>query len=187
MFHGPTRAWVTPTTCTLFATLFYLSRPSLTLIWSSVCPSTSHQVVFFLTNAVSAGFDAAEGDEIGGCFVTPACYAHMTHALMALAGGKVVVCLEVSQLTASYYGRESLSVCQGGYNLEAISECAVAVTKTLMGEPPDRLKLTAPSKLAIEDVHKVMRRQAPYWFCLSAYGPNRGASCSSVLGRHITY
>lgn len=45
--------------------------------------------------AVSAGFDAAEGDEIGQCHVTPACYAHMTHALMALARGKLVVCLEV--------------------------------------------------------------------------------------------
>ncbi|KAI9748600.1 MAG: Histone deacetylase hda1, partial [Lichina confinis] len=116
-------------------------------------------------NAVSAGFDAAEGDEIGACFVTPACYAHMTHALMALAGGKVVVCLE------------------GGYNLQSISNCALAVTKTLMGEAPERLKLTAPSKLAIEDVHQVMRRQSPYWFCLSAYGPTR--DFSSVGGKRM--
>lgn len=45
---------------------------------------------------VSAGFDAAAGDELGGCFVTPPCYAHMTRMLMNLAGGKVAVCLEVS-------------------------------------------------------------------------------------------
>jgi histone deacetylase 6 len=44
---------------------------------------------------VAAGFDAAAGDELGGCFVTPACYAHMTHMLMTLANGKVAVCLEV--------------------------------------------------------------------------------------------
>lgn len=44
---------------------------------------------------VAAGFDAAAGDELGGCFVTPACYAHMTHMLMTLAAGKVAVCLEV--------------------------------------------------------------------------------------------
>ena len=56
-------------------------------------------------NAVSAGFDAAEGDEIGACFVTPACYAHMTHALMTLAGGKVVVCLEVG-LVVGHHRRE---------------------------------------------------------------------------------
>jgi hypothetical protein len=46
-------------------------------------------------SSVAAGFDAAAGDELGGCFVTPACYAHMTHMLMTLANGKVAVCLEV--------------------------------------------------------------------------------------------
>lgn len=45
---------------------------------------------------VSAGFDAAAGDTLGGCFVTPPCYGHLTHMLMSLADGKVVVCLEVS-------------------------------------------------------------------------------------------
>jgi len=44
---------------------------------------------------VSAGFDAAAGDTIGGCMVSPAGYAHMTHMLMSLSGGKLVVCLEV--------------------------------------------------------------------------------------------
>lgn len=48
-----------------------------------------------LTGAVASGFDAAVGDELGGCFVTPSCYAHMTHMLMSLANGKVSVCLEV--------------------------------------------------------------------------------------------
>ena len=49
-----------------------------------------------LIGVVAAGFDAAIGDQLGGCFVSPACYAHMTHMLMSLASGKVVVCLEVS-------------------------------------------------------------------------------------------
>ncbi len=44
---------------------------------------------------VSAGFDAAEGDPVGDCNVTPAGYAHMTHLLSALAGGRMVVVLEV--------------------------------------------------------------------------------------------
>lgn len=44
---------------------------------------------------IAAGFDAAVGDQLGGCFVTPTCYAHMTHMLMSLAEGKLVVCLEV--------------------------------------------------------------------------------------------
>lgn len=47
---------------------------------------------------VSAGFDAAAGDPIGECFVTPTGYAHMTHQLMGLAGGKVVAILEVCTL-----------------------------------------------------------------------------------------
>lgn len=44
---------------------------------------------------VSAGFDAAEGDILGGCNVTPNGYAHMTHMLAGLAGGRMAVALEV--------------------------------------------------------------------------------------------
>jgi histone deacetylase 6 len=44
---------------------------------------------------VSAGFDAAEGDDLGECLVTPTGYAHMTHLLSGLAGGRLVVALEV--------------------------------------------------------------------------------------------
>lgn len=50
-------------------------------------------------STVAAGFDAARGDQLGGCFVTPECYAHMTHMLMSLAGGKIVACLEVGEST----------------------------------------------------------------------------------------
>lgn len=49
----------------------------------------------FIQFSVSAGFDAAEGDDLGGCHVSPGCYAHMTHMLVSLAGGKVVAALEV--------------------------------------------------------------------------------------------
>lgn len=97
---------------------------------------------------ISAGFDAAAGDELGGCFVTPPCYAHMTHMLMNLAGGKVAVCLE------------------GGYNFKSISKSALAVTRTLMGEPPDRLSNVTASKLAVETVELVKREQSKYWQCL---------------------
>lgn len=47
---------------------------------------------------VSAGFDAAWGDDLGECFVTPTGYAHMTHMLSGLAGGRLVVALEVGYL-----------------------------------------------------------------------------------------
>lgn len=44
---------------------------------------------------VSAGFDAARGDPLGGYQVTPECYAHLTHQLLSLAAGRVLVILEV--------------------------------------------------------------------------------------------
>lgn len=97
---------------------------------------------------ISAGFDAADGDELGGCFVTPGCYAHMTHMLMSLAGGKVAVCLE------------------GGYNLKAISQSALAVARTLMGEPPPKMDVPRIDKNAAKVLAKVQAIQAPYWECM---------------------
>ena len=97
---------------------------------------------------ISAGFDAADGDELGGCFVTPPCYAHMTHMLMSLADGRVAVCLE------------------GGYNLRAISNSAVAVAKTLMGEPPPKMEVPKINKEAARMLAKVQAHQAPYWECM---------------------
>ncbi|OAP64896.1 hypothetical protein AYL99_00868 [Fonsecaea erecta] len=94
---------------------------------------------------VASGFDAAAGDELGGCFVSPPCYAHMTHMLMSLAGGRIAVCLE------------------GGYNFRAISKSALAVTRTLMGEPPDRLHATAATQAGLETVAQVRNIQSKYW------------------------
>ncbi|KAL5114205.1 Histone deacetylase hda1 [Pleosporales sp. CAS-2024a] len=99
---------------------------------------------------ISAGFDAAEGDILGGCFVTPAAYGHMTHMLMRLARGKLVVCLE------------------GGYNLRSIARSALAVTRVLMLEPPDRLQedLPAPKDSAVYTIEKVKRQHSRYWKCM---------------------
>lgn len=97
---------------------------------------------------ISAGFDAAAGDDLGGCYVTPGCYSHMTHMLMSLANGKVAVCLE------------------GGYNLRAISRSALAVAKTLMGEPPERIDIPPLNEKAARDIQNVKEYQAPYWQCM---------------------
>ena len=43
---------------------------------------------------ISAGFDAAEGDFLGKCLVTPAGYAALTQRLKRHAGGKLVAVLE---------------------------------------------------------------------------------------------
>jgi Histone deacetylase domain len=69
---------------------------------------------------VSAGFDAARGDPLGGCDITPRGYAMMTSRLRELAGGRMVVVLE------------------GGYNLLALAQSVEAVVRILYGEqlPP---------------------------------------------------
>lgn len=105
---------------------------------------------------VSAGFDAAAGDELGGCNVSPACYAHMTHMLMSLAKGRVAVCLE------------------GGYNFRAISRSALAVTRTLMGEPPDRLEPTRATDTAVKVIEQVKRIQSQFWRCMYPKAPTSG-------------
>ena len=107
---------------------------------------------------VSAGFDAAQDDMLGGCLVSPAGYAHMTHQLMALAQGNLVVALE------------------GGYTLDAISRSALAVVRTLLGDPlPPLPRGTACSLAAADTVRRVIRAQAPYWVSLRTaleYGPS---------------
>lgn len=95
--------------------------------------------------AVSAGFDAADGDHIGQCNVTPPAYGHMTHMLCALAGGKVVVALE------------------GGYNFESISRSSLAVASVLLGETPPDLGPLQVSEVATEVVSQVARVQSKYW------------------------
>ncbi|PGH21333.1 hypothetical protein AJ80_03384 [Polytolypa hystricis UAMH7299] len=118
---------------------------------------------------ISAGFDAAAGDELGGCFVTPPCYAHMTRMLMNLAGGKVAVCLE------------------GGYNFKSISKSALAVTRTLMGEPPDRLFASSASRAAVSTVRKVAMIQAEHWRCMYPKGPSesfKGARVHDIIRQY---
>ncbi|KAF9529381.1 histone deacetylase clr3 [Crepidotus variabilis] len=94
---------------------------------------------------IAAGFDAAAGDELGECDVTPAGYAHMTHMLAGLAGGRMVVALE------------------GGYNLKSISDSALAVTQILLGQAPEQLPPLQACEQATETVWLVARQQSKYW------------------------
>ncbi|KAJ9109114.1 hypothetical protein QFC21_000442 [Naganishia friedmannii] len=94
---------------------------------------------------ISAGFDAADGDTLGQCKVTPVGYAHMTYMLSALAEGKLVVALE------------------GGYNLNAISNSAEAVARVLLGEPVPPLPPLQASDIATEVMYQVAKMQSKYW------------------------
>ncbi|ORX58944.1 Arginase/deacetylase [Hesseltinella vesiculosa] len=98
---------------------------------------------------VSAGFDAADGDEIGMCHVTPEGYSQMTHLLTGLANGRLVMALE------------------GGYNLEATASSAVACMQVLAGEPPRPLKNTTPSISAVKTVADVKNVQKAFWSSLA--------------------
>ena len=100
---------------------------------------------------VSAGFDAADGDLLGGMRVTPDGFAAMTARLRSLAGGRVVLALE------------------GGYNLAAISACAASCLGVLLGEDGFREPRSPAILPAAERVlGEVLQAQVPYWPRLDA-------------------
>ncbi|KAH7549304.1 hypothetical protein JRO89_XS13G0012000 [Xanthoceras sorbifolium] len=100
---------------------------------------------------ISAGFDAARGDPLGCCDVTPAGYAQMTHMLNAFSGGKLLVILE------------------GGYNLRSISSSATSVIKVLLGENPGcELDHCVPSKAGLQTVLEVLKIQTNFWHSLES-------------------
>ncbi|XP_050376901.1 histone deacetylase 5 [Argentina anserina] len=67
---------------------------------------------------VSAGFDAAIGDPLGGCRITPYGYSVMLKKLMNFANGKIVLALE------------------GGYNFESIAKSMLACVEVLLEDKP---------------------------------------------------
>ncbi|CCD25841.2 histone deacetylase HDA1 NDAI_0G00650 [Naumovozyma dairenensis CBS 421] len=118
---------------------------------------------------ISAGFDAADGDTIGQCHVTPSCYGHMTHMLKSLARGNMAVVLE------------------GGYNLDSIAISALSVAKILIGEPPDELPDVTrdPKPEVIEMIDKVLRIQSKYWKCFKSKFGNAGCDFQEQINNSI--
>jgi histone deacetylase 6 len=96
---------------------------------------------------LSAGFDAAAGDPLGGCRVSPAGYAHMVALLRPLA--PLVVLLE------------------GGYNLRATAESVEACVRVLAGErPPPLPRGAAPTAVGLAGIGQALAAQRRYWRCL---------------------
>lgn len=110
---------------------------------------------------VSAGFDAAAGDPIGDCKMTPQGYAQLTHILMGAApGGKVMLCLE------------------GGYNISVVAKCAESCIRTLLGCPPisrssgsnqQQSSPKPPSKISDSAIQSVIKNHCRYWKCLRPF------------------
>jgi histone deacetylase 6 len=94
---------------------------------------------------VSAGFDAASGDPLGGMEVSPAGFAHLTARLTGLAGGRLVLALE------------------GGYNLAAIAASTEACLRVLLGEAPPSLEPGDPTPRTVRILEQVLAAQRPFW------------------------
>ena len=94
---------------------------------------------------ISAGFDCASGDQLGGVHVTPFGFNYMTRKIMEYANGKIAIALE------------------GGYNLDAISVSAVACLEGLLNEPPRTKEVQRVSAIAIEAVRQTIEAHKPFW------------------------
>ncbi len=94
---------------------------------------------------VSCGFDAAEGDLLGGMHLSEDGYAAMTERVASLAGGRLVLALE------------------GGYSLEAIAAAAAACTRVLLGESPPPLAPGLPNAAAERVIRQTIEAQRPFW------------------------
>uniref|UniRef100_A0A674PBY7 Histone deacetylase n=1 Tax=Takifugu rubripes TaxID=31033 RepID=A0A674PBY7_TAKRU len=114
---------------------------------------------------VSAGFDAAEGNPapLGGYKVSAKCFSFLTHQLMSLAGGRVVLVLE------------------GGHDLTAICDASEACVSTLLGiQDPlaEEVLLKKPNANAVHSLQTVIKIQSQYWQSVKAHS---GSVCLSYL------
>ncbi|XP_046454451.1 histone deacetylase 6-like isoform X3 [Daphnia pulex] len=97
---------------------------------------------------VAAGFDAAQGDPLGGCKITPEGYGQMTNMLSSLAQGRVAILLE------------------GGYNLDSISHSMTMCAKALLGDPLPSPRIEPLNPAAISTIKQVVSHLLPYWSSL---------------------
>lgn len=103
---------------------------------------------------VSAGFDCAEGDPLGGLKVSPYGFRYMTYCLAKLA--PTVVALE------------------GGYNVDAVANSMLACAETLLAYsgsdqsivPMKFMATAAPDPQTVKDVESTRSYLRPYWDCL---------------------
>lgn len=105
---------------------------------------------------VSAGFDSAQGDPLGGCRISPAGFHELTRQLLGLANGRLVLALE------------------GGYNLESISASMAACVRALLRDPSPRGSLgvfDAPAPYHAATVREVRQHLREFWPALRRSGP----------------
>jgi len=106
---------------------------------------------------ISAGFDAACGDPLGGLDVSPDGYAYMTKRLMDKLPNKLIVGLE------------------GGYNLTSISKSSEACLRILIGEEmplkcsqnqltfEEMKEKCCPNRVGLETAQQALETFGDYW------------------------
>ncbi|CAI9111825.1 OLC1v1012148C1 [Oldenlandia corymbosa var. corymbosa] len=96
---------------------------------------------------VSAGFDAAINDPLGGCCVSPYGYSVMLSKLMEFAQGRIVMALE------------------GGYNLTSLANSALACVKVLLNDKPiaGSLEVVDPFESTWRVIQAVRERLSAFW------------------------
>ncbi|KAL3640533.1 hypothetical protein CASFOL_015501 [Castilleja foliolosa] len=113
---------------------------------------------------VSAGYDAAIGDPLGGCRVSPYGYSILLEKLMKFAGGKIVMALE------------------GGYNLTSIANSAHACVEVLLqGKPIAGSLETYPFESTWRVIQEVRQILSTYWPVLAGKLPDKLTSKTSTI------
>ncbi|KAL2935418.1 Histone deacetylase 5 [Bienertia sinuspersici] len=117
---------------------------------------------------VSAGFDAAVRDPLGGCCISPYGYSVLLRKLMDFAQGKVLLALE------------------GGYNLQSLANSAHACVQVLLEEKPITGSSEAyPFESTWRVIESVRQKLSVYWPSLSNELPknltNKKAPASQLL------
>ncbi|XP_037476478.1 histone deacetylase 5-like [Triticum dicoccoides] len=118
---------------------------------------------------LSAGFDAAMGDPLGGCCITPDGYALLLTKLLGFAKGRIVMALE------------------GGYNLKSIANSVCACTKVLLG---DNFTYNSPRMQPFESTWRVIQMVMicnVLFLCNSSLPLNNSSFLFSPLGNEQPY
>lgn len=105
---------------------------------------------------VSAGFDAAVRDPLGGCCITPYGYSVMLRKLMDFAQGKVLLALE------------------GGYNLQSLANSVHACVQVLLeGKPIVGSSEAYPFESTWRVIENVRQKLCVHWQSLSEELPKK--------------
>ena len=115
---------------------------------------------------VSAGFDAALGDPLGRCCLSPQVYFYMTRALQSLAG-LLLLCVESAAQQVHTGGRVVLAL-EGGYNLRSVALSIEACAHALLGTQPPAHHQWAPIRPPEQRaIQETIDLHSSFWTCLS--------------------